>query len=237
MEKETAGNVEKKIVVQKIGPYLVYGGIPLVRKVQIVSERIEPLTWKKCETFQTAATYRLCRCGFSKNRPFCDGSHVNTAFDGTEIADPGPTVPRQQPFPGGTQIVVKHDDYLCMESGFCGNRWATISQLITKTDDSGVRGQVVGMVERCPSGSLTYAPGFGEDDIEPDYPVQIAATTDITSDGPVEGALWVTGNIPIERADGQPLERRNRVTLCSCGLSNKKPLCDGKHRKNVLPAK
>ena len=35
----------KKIVVQKDGPYRVCGGIPLVRKVQVVSEYGEPLTW------------------------------------------------------------------------------------------------------------------------------------------------------------------------------------------------
>ena len=31
-------------------------------------------------------------------------------------------------------------------------------------------------------------------------------------------------------ADQQPFETRNRVTLCSCGLSKIKPLCDGSHR-------
>jgi CDGSH-type Zn-finger protein len=25
----------------------------------------------------------LCRCGASKNKPFCDGMHVATCFDGT----------------------------------------------------------------------------------------------------------------------------------------------------------
>jgi CDGSH-type Zn-finger protein len=225
----------KKIVVQKNGPYLVYGGIPLVRKVQVVSEKGEPLTWKKTETFQTGETYRLCRCGLSKRLPFCDNSHVAGGFVGTETADPEPTATRQVTFPNGTQIRVKHDDYLCMESGFCGTRWSTISELVCRTEDGGVRGQVIGMVERCPSGSLAYAMGDGEADIEPDLPMQIAATTDILADGPVEGALWVTGGIPVERADGKPLETRNRVTLCSCGRSAKKPLCDGEHRKHEPP--
>jgi len=86
------------------------------------------------------------------------------------------------------------------------------------------------MIERCPSGSFTYSIEEGEADIEPDLPRQVAVTTEITSDGPIAGPLWVTGNIPIKRADGQPLETRNRVTLCRCGLSRGKPLCDGMHR-------
>ncbi len=86
------------------------------------------------------------------------------------------------------------------------------------------------MIEHCPSGGTTYSIEKGGADIEPDLPRQVAVTTEITSDGPIAGPLWVTGNIPIERSDGQPLETRNRVTLCRCGLSKNKPLCDGTHR-------
>jgi hypothetical protein len=77
---------------------------------------------------------------------------------------------------------------------------------------------------------LTYRIEADAPDIEPDLPQQIADTTEITDDGPIAGPLWVTGGIPIERSDGQPLETRNRVTLCNCGASSIKPLCDGTHR-------
>jgi CDGSH-type Zn-finger protein len=93
-----------------------------------------------------------------------------------------------------------------------------------------VRSHVIAMIERCPSGSYVYALDEGGADVEPDLPAQIAVTVEITSDGPIEGPLWVSGGIPIERADGQPLETRNRVTLCRCGQSKNKPLCDGTHR-------
>jgi CDGSH-type Zn-finger protein len=86
------------------------------------------------------------------------------------------------------------------------------------------------MVERCPSGALTYRIEQGQPEIEPDLPVQIAVTTEITSEGPIDGPLWVSGGIAILRSDGQPFETRNRVTLCNCGLSCRKPLCDGTHR-------
>jgi CDGSH-type Zn-finger protein len=222
---------DKRIVVTKDGPYVVHGHIPLVRKIQVVSEYGEPLTWKKGETIETPETYELCRCGKSKYAPLCDVTHALTDFDGTETADAGVTAERQVTYEGGTHIVVKRDYSVCMESGFCGNRITDVEEMTPHTDDTQVRAQVMAMIERCPSGSYTYSLEEGGDDIEPDLPQQIAQSTEITSDGPIEGPLWVTGGIPIERADGQPFETRNRVTLCECGLSKNKPLCDGTHRE------
>jgi CDGSH-type Zn-finger protein len=222
---------DKIIIVQPDGPYLVRGGIPLFEKVQVVTEHGEPITWNKVRTYPTGPSYILCRCGKSKTMPFCDGTHRQGGFDGRETADEGPTAERQQTFPGGVQIYVRHDDYLCMESGFCGTRWSTLEQLMLRSEDTDVRSQVIAMVERCPSGSLVYGLQGGDEDIEPDLPQAIAFTTDILSEGPVRGAYWVTGGIPIRRADGRLMEIRNRVTLCSCGRSRKKPLCDGTHRK------
>ena len=221
---------EKKVVVEANGPYRVQGDISLVRKTQVVSEHGEPLTWKKEGTIKTSGTYDLCRCGQSGEMPFCDSTHLDVDFDGTETAPTRPTAERQVTYAGGTHIAVKCDESLCSESGFCGNRLTDVQQMVPLTDDTSVRAQVIAMVERCPSGSLTYSIEAGEADIEPDLPRQIAATTEITSDGPIAGPLWVTGYISIERADGQPLETRNRVALCCCGLSKNKPLCDGAHR-------
>ena len=222
----------KKIVTKKDGPFEVYGNIPLVRKIQIVSEYGEPLTWQKQETIETDGAYYLCRCGRSTEKPFCSGYHRHTDFNGTETASNAPISTRQDVFPG-QNILLKRVYSLCMDAGFCGNRVTDIGKMIHQTDDTIVRAQLMAMIERCPSGSLTYSIDENSADIEPDLPQQIAVTTEITSDGPIDGPLWVTGNIPIERADGKLLEIRNRVTLCNCGLSREKPFCDGQHREEA----
>ncbi len=221
---------EKRIEIECDGSYKVIGAIPLVRKVQVVSEYGEPLTWKKEETLPTESPYFLCRCGQSHDKPFCDSTHFEVGFDGTETADPGPTAARQEIYPGSTKIVIKRDTSLCMESGICGNRLTNIEKLAALTSDPQVRAQVMAMIERCPSGSYAYALVPGGEDVEPDLPQQIAVTVEMTSEGPILGPLWVTGGIPIIQSDGTPLERRNRITLCNCGKSKNKPLCDGTHR-------
>lgn len=222
---------ESRIVVEADGPYRVEGSIPLVTKTQVVSEYGEPLTWKTGERIKTGEEYSLCRCGHSKEFPFCDGTHCEIGFDGTETADTDTFEDREEPLPNGTGIVVKLDNTLCMNSGFCGNRLTNIRKMMAQTAEPKVRAEIIAMVERCPAGAYTYTMKDGEPDIEPDLPKQIAVTVDITSEGAVRSSYWVTGNIPIERSDGKPFEIRNRVTLCSCGESSNKPLCDGIHRR------
>jgi CDGSH-type Zn-finger protein len=221
----------RRIIIKQNGAYLVNGDVPLVRKTQVVSEYGEPLAWKTEAAVETGETYRLCRCGQSKIMPFCDDVHFQIGFDGTETAPTNITVERQNIYAGGMHLVVKRDSSLCMESGFCATRLTNIRKMMKDTAEPAVRAAIIGMIERCPSGSFTYSIEPGDADIEPDLPVQIALTTEITDDGPIAGPLWVTGSIPIERADGQPFETRNRVTLCNCGQSKVKPLCDGTHRR------
>lgn len=206
------------IKIQPNGPYLVAGSVPVRRKEIVSSELGESLTWKTHETAEERPTYALCRCGQSSNKPYCDGTHKTARFDGTETA-PTNTYAARSSTILGTGIDVHDDRPLCVHAGFCGNKVSNVWKMTPKTDDTVVRGQVMAMIERCPSGALTYE--VDGQVIEPDLPIEIA----IMPDGP----LWVTGGIPVTRSDGEPMQTRNRMTLCRCGHSANKPLCDGSH--------
>ena len=231
MEIEYKPNNEKQIEVCSGGPYIVTGGIPLVSKIQVVSEYGEPLSWRKTgEIAIPAEGYFLCRCGQSTDMPFCDGTHAKIQFDGTETAPIDSINARRETYAGCRNILIHIDPSICTSSGFCANRNTSIAEMATHTDDTQVRALAIAMIEHCPSGALTYTLEAGQDDIEVDLPQQISVTTEITSQGAIRGPLWVTGGIRIIRSDGQPIEPRNRLTLCSCGRSQIKPLCDGSHR-------
>ncbi len=211
---------EPQISIAEHGPYLVSGAVPLRRREPIVSEHGEPLNWATGTEFETKDRYALCRCGGSDNKPFCDGTHARDGFDGTETAPTDTYAERATAYPG-TGITVHDDRGICEHAGFCGNQVTNVWKMAAKTDDTVVRGQVMAMIDRCPSGALTYE--VGGEVVEPVLPAEI----DVITDGP----LWVTGGVPIERSDGATCEIRNRVTLCRCGASANKPLCDGSHRE------
>jgi CDGSH-type Zn-finger protein/nitrite reductase/ring-hydroxylating ferredoxin subunit len=212
-------NEAAEIHVVPDGPYRVGGAIPLREKRILYSEYEESLTWRTDSLIPTDAEYELCRCGNSDNKPFCDGSHERTGFDGTETASDLSYAERSRAYPG-TGIVVHDYRELCVHAAFCTNRLTDVWKLSHQTEDTVLRSQMIGMIERCPSGALSYE--IDEAINEPDLPREIS----VVADGP----LWVTGGIPVIRSDGTALEVRNRVTLCRCGRSGNKPLCDGSHK-------
>ncbi len=213
-----ADPVAPRIRVSRNGPYVVEGAVPLTRRSVVRSELGEPMTVRTDGAVAAEPPYRLCRCGASRHKPFCDGSHARVGFDGTETAPREPSAARRRRVEG-EGIVVTDDPTLCTKAGFCGNRVETIWQLLERSADTRARFEVIQRAERCPSGRLAYELADGP--VEPELPRAVAVTRD--------GPYGVTGGIPVTLSDGRQLEVRNRVELCRCGRSANKPLCDGSH--------
>jgi CDGSH-type Zn-finger protein len=212
-----------QITVQTDGPYLVHGDVALTRRRIVKSENDESMTWETTERFpaiEKAAA--LCRCGGSSNKPFCDGTHRKNGFDGTPTAPTTAYDERAKTLGGDERIVVRDDRGICVHAGFCGNKVTNVWNMAGGggPEDSVTRAAMMGMIERCPSGALSYQLDDGTD-LEPELAAQVAAVED--------GPLFVTGGVTVQLADGTTYESRNRVTLCRCGHSKNKPLCDGSH--------
>lgn len=220
----------QKIAIKKDGPYKVQGRVPFIKMTQICSEFGEPLEWQNLgDQTPDSDTYLLCRCGKSASYPFCDGSHRD-GFDGTETARTDRPPARVFTY-RGPGLTVNKDSSLCMLSGFCVLRNTSVSELAYGSIDPAKRDRAIKMVHDCPSSSLVcQVPDDPTNNVEPVLPMQIAETIEITSYGPIRAPIWVMGYLPIERADGVPFTPHNRVTLCTCGQSRNKPLCDGTHR-------
>jgi CDGSH-type Zn-finger protein len=212
-----------KIFVKEKGSLKVSGGVPLVRRAPMMTEHGEPVDWDyvgtgEQEKIETGERYSLCRCGKSKEKPFCDSSHHEADIDFSLGAERSLTAERREEFQG-EGILLADDTSLCSNAGFCGTRLIKIWKMMERSGDPEVRERILRMSANCPSGRLeTYVDG---ELVEPEYTPSIAVVPN--------GPLWVRGGIPIEAFDGYVYEVRNRVALCRCGMSKNKPFCDGAH--------
>jgi CDGSH-type Zn-finger protein len=212
-----------KIKVTKDGPYLVTGGIPLLRMIVETDSYGDPCIWREVERYPQRESYALCRCGKSRNMPYCDGAHTRQRFNGIETASCERYLENVKEYVG-PELKLTDKPELCVGAGFC-DRDAGIWNLTVHSDRPGFKEIAIEEAANCPSGRLVVWDEKGNQ-IEPDYEPSIVITLD---DDGLPGALWIRGEVEIESVDGRIYEKRNRVTLCRCGKSLKKPLCDGSH--------
>jgi CDGSH-type Zn-finger protein len=215
----------QKIVVSPHGPYRVVGRIPLALQEIVPNSKGESWDWSEGRSFDVQDEYFLCRCGQSKNKPFCDNSHLRVGFEGKETASRRP-VERQSEHLDGPTDTLSDDENLCAFARFCdpeGKVWS----LISRTSDPRIRELVIREVSHCPSGRLVLHDKTTGQTHEPKLPPSIGLVEDTVLG--VSGPLWVRGGIRVESADGKGYEVRNRVTLCRCGASANMPFCNGSH--------
>lgn len=199
-----------RILVTDHGPYRVEGDIA----VHDADGRL----------LETGGSWCLCRCGGSRNKPFCDVTHGLKAFDGTETAGHDPIAARRDAYPAADGVTVYDDRTRCAHFGQCTERLPTVFRGAAQpfVDPAGAPPTTItDVVGGCPSGALAHAVGDDPGPVEVHVPASITPIPD--------GPYRVRGTIEVVGADGRGYEVRERQTLCRCGQSANKPFCDGSH--------
>ena len=223
--KSVKDNDNSKVQVLKNGPYLASGNVPLFPATIKCDNEGIPAEWGIGDKLKTAQSYALCRCGQTKTKPFCDGTHVKVNFDGTEASD-NESFDKMSKEIDGPTLKLKDAEILCASARFC-HRGGDIWPQIPKSDNSQLKRNALRNACDCPSGRLVVIDKETGKVVEPSLEKSIGIIDD-PSKG-VDGPYWVRGGIPVYSAEGTLYEVRNRVTLCRCGKSTNKPFCDSSH--------
>jgi len=202
------GTDEQKVRVLDGGPYRVEGGVPLLDH--------------EGTGIEAPPAYSLCRCGGSKNKPFCDGAHKSNNFNGQEFASKDTASDRAQSY-AGEGVTIHDDRSRCSHAGVCSDNLSTVFKFGVEPwiDPNGAEAdEIIRVVSLCPSGALTYSLAGSSEWVEkPEGP-----SITVAKDGP----LAVRG-LPVVAGDGEAYDTRERQALCRCGGSRNKPFCDGSH--------
>ncbi|MFI3317367.1 MAG: CDGSH iron-sulfur domain-containing protein [Rikenellaceae bacterium] len=216
------------ITVTEKGPYLVYGAPPLFQQFILTDQAGECRRYEKGAEFsmQKEPT-SLCRCGHSKDNPYCDGSHIRSQWD-PKLTAPMESLLSNADVLEGENLTLLDNEKYCVYARFChpqGGTW----RLAEESGDPKARAEAVRQASLCPAGRLS---AWGLEDDEP-YEFKYEPSLGLLEDPAigVSSGLWIKGGILIEREDGQSYEVRNRVVVCRCGSSHNKPYCDGSHAR------
>lgn len=208
------------------GPYLVFGSPSIYQEVIVPNEEGSSWEYRRGLTFDSSTEcVALCRCGHSKNKPFCDGSHKQVDWDPRETSTMRPLLEDAEEFEGPTMVLADNEKY-CAFARFCdahGRIWNIVQKARTEEEKELLRHEA----GHCPAGRLVLYDKEKREIYEPPFEPSISVLEDPGIK--VSGPLWVKGGIRIESANGKSYEIRNRVTLCRCGMSSNKPFCDGSH--------
>lgn len=211
-----------KIKITDGGPYIVTGGVKLSEK--IITPVGNGYAWTDGEPLPQSEVYALCRCGKSKNPPFCDGFHVKSGFKGTETAEKNTFMERAKVYEGAELDL--YDDGRCAFARFCHRNTGNVWELVRNSNNPFLKEEAIKAASECPAGRLIAADKQGNL-IEPELETEIIIVQD--PDRGCSGGIYVKGDIEIESADGTLYEHRGRSVLCRCGQSDNTPFCDASH--------
>lgn len=164
----------------------------------------------------------LCRCGASERKPFCDGSHVDVGFSSARMWRPGAGALIDYP---GERVVIHDNRALCAHVEFCVRELPSVFAWERRpwVEPNGASAEaIIAQCRRCPSGALSCTV---DGVLHRDYPDREPAVISTH-----EGPYFLQGGVSVP---GEPFSEgfsTEHSTLCRCGASHNKPLCDGRHR-------
>ena len=184
---------------------------------------LDSLVNSKGEIIPLAPVTSLCRCGESKIKPFCDGTHSKIGFIGKKEDDCVPSKLRDYK---GKEIVIHFNLVICSHKGACTKNLPEVFNFERKpwiiADNASVE-KIIETIRKCPSGALSYSlnetrhKDWGQN-------VRLKASHD--------GSFEIQGGILLKDDLNSviQLESTEHYCLCRCGASKNKPFCDGVHR-------
>ncbi len=212
------------IEVTKDGPYIVRGTIPLHVEVITPNDTGNSWSYQQGREFATKDGTALCRCGHSRNKPYCDGSHLHAGVDLTETASFRPLLESAEEIDGPRYSLTDNEAY-CAFARFCDNG----DRIWNEVQEAGAAHEKLSVyiAHQCPGGRLLIWDRQTGTPVEVPLPVSLSLLEDPAES--VSGPLVLRGGIRVQSASGQSYEIRNRQALCRCGASSNKPFCDGSH--------
>ena len=170
--------------------------------------------------YASDGTIALCRCGGSKNKPYCDATHRKNGFTSAKADD---RVPDKRDTYAGQAVTIHDNRGICAHAARCTDTLKTVFKLgeepwIDPNGDTAAR--IAATVEQCPSGALSYSIDAVEHrDRESDPMIVIVPNGPYAVKGgaTIEGVAWGDG------------ASREHFALCRCGQSKNKPFCSGAH--------
>ncbi len=195
-----------RITFEKNGPIIVSG--------------LETFWNSRGEPIRVRKEMRLCRCGHSNNKPFCDSTHSTIDWTDEKSDD---RVPDALDVYRADGLAIRDNRGICQHAGFCSDHCPAVWRYGVEPwiDATGAeREAIIETIKKCPSGALSYEIDGVVHDSFSDTPEIV-----VSKDGPyrVRGGVVIDG---VDRAEGASLEH---CTLCRCGQSRNKPFCDGSH--------
>ncbi len=196
-----------KVTVTENGPYLLSSADSFAR-------------FPDGKSYQVKGNAALCRCGGSKNKPFCDGTHSKNGFSGAKESDRTPD--RREEY-AAAGITVHDNRGLCAHAGRCTDGLPDVFRLRQEPfidPQAGSPEEIAGTIKQCPSGALSYS---------------IAGTEHRDRGGDAAfgfapgGPYVVKGGAELENAELLEGGTTDHFALCRCGKSTNKPFCSGAH--------